>query len=177
MNCTHGCPSLYDSIKAAATSLLTPPQLVLLGSDYITVLNCVCYVHIWWFVLYYMHCPAWQILCNPAFMQQYKYNHYYIIIILTVHELPTPSIPPTAMSNGMRKLTLRYQMQTTIPSDTQSGCMDSGPVAHMRTWGQEGGLDVPSQLCYTGWAVFFSLTQIYWNMKQNLTERIIKLKI
>jgi len=26
---------------------------------------------------YYMHCPAWQILCNPAFVLQYKQNHYY----------------------------------------------------------------------------------------------------
>jgi len=25
-----------------------------------------------WFVFYYMHCPAWQILCNPAFVLQYK---------------------------------------------------------------------------------------------------------
>jgi len=34
---------------------------------------CVCYVtFIWWFVLYYMHCPVWQILCNPAFVLQYK---------------------------------------------------------------------------------------------------------
>jgi len=24
-----------------------------------------------------MHCPAWQILCNPAFVLQYKYNHYF----------------------------------------------------------------------------------------------------
>jgi len=45
----------------------------LFGNVYITVLNCVCYVmFIWWFVLYYMHCPAWQILCNPAFVLQYK---------------------------------------------------------------------------------------------------------
>jgi len=50
----------------------------LFGSVYITVLNCVCYVmFIWWFVLYYMHCPTWQILCNPAFMLQYKWNGYY----------------------------------------------------------------------------------------------------
>jgi len=45
----------------------------LFGSMYIAVLNCVCYVmFIWWSVLYYMHCPAWLILCNPAFMLQYK---------------------------------------------------------------------------------------------------------
>jgi len=25
-----------------------------------------------------MHCPAWQILCNPAFVLQYKYNRYYL---------------------------------------------------------------------------------------------------
>jgi len=40
----------------------------LFGSVYITVLNCICYaMFIWWFLFYYMHCPAWQILCNPAF--------------------------------------------------------------------------------------------------------------
>jgi len=39
----------------------------------ITVLNCVRYVmFIRWFALYYMHCPAWQILCNPAFVLQYN---------------------------------------------------------------------------------------------------------
>jgi len=32
----------------------------LFGSVYITVLNCVCDVmFIWWFVSYYLHCPAW----------------------------------------------------------------------------------------------------------------------
>jgi len=169
MNCTHGCPSLYDSIKAAATSLLTPPQLVLLGSVYITVLNCVCYVHIWWFVLYYTHCPAWQILCNPAFMQQYKYNHYHTDSARTDHSQHTSHCHEQWHEKvdieilNANHYTLRYTVRV--------------PVAHMRTWGQEVGLDVPSQLSYTGWAVFFSLTQIYWNMKQNLTERIIKLKI
>jgi len=45
----------------------------LFGSVYITVLNCVCYVmFMWWFVLYFMHCSAWQVLCNPAFILQYE---------------------------------------------------------------------------------------------------------
>jgi len=62
------------------------------------VVNCACCImSIWWFVLYYMHCPAWQILYNPAFMLQYKWKplllllYYYsdvqntttIIIIIT----------------------------------------------------------------------------------------------
>jgi len=28
-------------------------------------------------VILYMHCPALQILCNPAFVLQYKQNRYY----------------------------------------------------------------------------------------------------
>jgi len=60
----------------------------LFGSVYITVLNCVCYVmFIWWFVFYYMHCPAWQILCNPAFVLQYNKTIIIIIQVARSHQM------------------------------------------------------------------------------------------
>jgi len=35
------------------------------------------YVYMMICVILYIHCLAWQILYNPAFVQQYKQNHYY----------------------------------------------------------------------------------------------------
>jgi len=82
------CRSIYVYIILEKTKVMANKQTIantltvvklqhwvslapLYGSVYITVLNCVCYVmFIWWFVLYYMHCPAWQILCNLAFVLQ-----------------------------------------------------------------------------------------------------------
>jgi len=71
--------------------------VLLFGSVYITVLNCICYVtFIWWFVFYYIHCPAWQILCNPAFVLHNKlkkhyetaYRGYRLLVPRTVHRYP-----------------------------------------------------------------------------------------
>jgi len=45
---------------------------------------------IWWFVLYYMHCPTWQPLCNTAFVLQHKYNHYYYYYYTIVLRRPLP---------------------------------------------------------------------------------------
>jgi len=74
----------------------------LFGSVYTTVLNCVCYVmFIWWFVLYYMHCPAWQILCNPAFVLQYKKT----ITIITINA-PKRNSKKTLPGSG---ILLRFQ--------------------------------------------------------------------
>jgi len=57
----------------------------LFGIVYITVLNCVCYaMFIWWFVFYYMHCPVWHIICNPAFMQHTNKTIIIIIIFIII---------------------------------------------------------------------------------------------